>query len=129
MPHYIEVFRMFAPDESSESDISHYIEHDHGQCGDGTQEAEDQTRTEDNTDESETNNLEDLLYMNGNIGCLVYRVNLSQSRWECPSLRHRVHDAGSSVGAGNPYSQCPINDGKEDEHPAYAPELLGQGVM
>ena len=82
MAQYIEIGRMFSPDESSESYISHYIEHDYGQRSDGTQEAEDLTRTEDYTDGSETNNLEDLLYMNGNIGCLVYRVNLSQSRRE-----------------------------------------------
>src|SRR5260221_126633 len=77
MPQYIEVGGVFAPDEGGERDISHHIEHDHGQCGDSTEEAEDLTRSEEDADEQETHNLEDLLYVNRNIGCFVHRVDLN----------------------------------------------------
>ncbi len=71
MPQYIEVGGVFASNESGECDISHYIEHDHGQCGDSTKEAEDLGRSKENADEQETPNLEELLNVNRNIRGLV----------------------------------------------------------
>ncbi len=129
MPQYIEVGGVFASYEGGERDISHYIEHDHRQCSDGTEEAEDQVRSKEDANEQETPNLEELLYVNRYIRCLVHRVNLSQGSWESSGLRHCIHHTGSSVGTGNPYRQCAVDDGEEDEPLAYSPELLGQGVI
>src|SRR6266704_3379306 len=44
-------------------------------------------------------------------------------------ISHYIHHTGSSVGTGNPYRQCAVDDGEEDEPLAYSPELLGQGVI
>src|SRR5262249_46077824 len=129
MPQYIEVGRVFAPDERGECGISHYIKHYYGQCGDGAEETEDLVCSEDDADEEETPNLEELLCVNRNIGCLVYRMDLSKSRWERSCLCHRIHYASSSVGTGDAYRQRAVDDGKEDKHPAYTPELLCQGVI
>src|SRR5215467_13329192 len=118
MAQYIEIGRVFTPDKGGECDIRHDVEYDHSQCSDSAKEAEDLTRTENNTYESETNNLEDLLDMNGNIGCFVYRVDLPQSGWQRSRLSHCIHHAGSSVCTGNTYRQCAVDNGKEVEYPA-----------
>ncbi len=129
MPQYIEVGGVFAPDEGGERDISHHIEHDHGQCGDSTEEAEDLTRSEEDADEQETHNLEDLLYVNRNIGCFVHRVDLLQGRRKGSRQPHCIHYTGRRVGTGNPYRQCAVDNGEEDEPPTCSPQLLGQGVI
>src|SRR5215469_11368386 len=108
MPQYTEVSGVFAPDEGGERDISQHIEHDHGQCCDSAEEAEDLIRSEEDADEEETHNLEDLLYVNRNIGGFVHRVNLLQGRWKGSGKPHCVHYTGSCVGTGNPHRQCAV---------------------
>src|SRR5260370_23460338 len=98
MRQYTKVGGVCAADEGGERDISHQIEHDHGQCGDSTEEAEDLIRSEEDADEQETHNLEDLLYVNRNIGCFVHRVDLLQGRWKSSRQPHCIHYTGRCVG-------------------------------
>src|SRR2546426_1504453 len=109
-----KVRTVFTPHKGSEGKISQYVQYNHGKRGDSTQEAEDQACSEENADKQETHNLENLLNMHSHKGGFMHRVDHFQGRWKRSGLRHRIHHAGSSVGAGDAYRQRAIDDGKEN---------------
>src|SRR5260370_7618498 len=104
----VKVRAVFTPHKGSEGKISQYVQHNHGKGGDGTQEAEDLARSEENADEQETHNLENLLDMYSHKGGFMHRVDRFQGRWKRPGFCHLIHHPVITVVPAYPYPHPPI---------------------
>ena len=87
MPGDVKIGWVFAPDKCGERYVCHYVEHDHGQSGDGAEETKDLAGTEEDAYNHETYNLEDLLYMNG----IVRQERIALNNQDTPEAKTHHH--------------------------------------